>query len=345
MGRHARDGWRRDSWQRAFQGSADWRAGRARWSSSRRTACRRIALPAIGLEFGYDRSRLQRTREVVLVGGFSLWGRGRLRRCGRSARESLAYRKRTQPLESPSAGCIFQNPDPARDRVPDGIPPSAGALVDRAGLKGLRVGGARVSPTHGNFIVNDGQATAERDPPAHRTVSNGCTGRSSASSCGTKSSIWGSDGHIASRRRTRAVGAHQRRGQQERGAAADCGVPADATAVRADERAAHPRRRRAAGSRCSALARGSRAAARRRCGSRASAIASDEPDPALVGKLRGSVLLLGPLLARCGSARLAPPGGDFPARRTIATHLEALRAMGAESVGRAGSRAARARTG
>ena len=76
------------------------------------------------------------------------------------ARESLAYRKRTQPLEAASAGCIFQNPDPARDRVPDGIPWSAGALVDRAGLKGAREGGARVSPTHGNFIVNEGGASA-----------------------------------------------------------------------------------------------------------------------------------------------------------------------------------------
>jgi UDP-N-acetylglucosamine 1-carboxyvinyltransferase len=57
---------------------------------------------------------------------------------------------------------------------------------------------------------------------------------------------------------------------------------------------------------------------------------SDRPDPTLVGRLRGSVLLLGPLVARRGSARLAPPGGDFPARRTIATHLEALTAMGAE---------------
>jgi len=41
------------------------------------------------------------------------------------------------------------------------------------------------------------------------------------------------------------------------------------------------------------------------------------------------VLLLGPLLARCGRARLASPGGDFPARRTIATHLDALQSMGA----------------
>jgi UDP-N-acetylglucosamine 1-carboxyvinyltransferase len=58
----------------------------------------------------------------------------------------------------------------------------------------------------------------------------------------------------------------------------------------------------------------------------------DEPDAALVGRLRGSVLLLGPLLARRGRAHLAPPGGDFPARRTIATHLDALEAMGARKI-------------
>jgi UDP-N-acetylglucosamine 1-carboxyvinyltransferase len=58
-------------------------------------------------------------------------------------------------------------------------------------------------------------------------------------------------------------------------------------------------------------------------------IVSDEPDAALVGRIRGSVLLLGPLLARRGRARLALPGGDFPARRSISTHLDALAAMGA----------------
>jgi UDP-N-acetylglucosamine 1-carboxyvinyltransferase len=58
-------------------------------------------------------------------------------------------------------------------------------------------------------------------------------------------------------------------------------------------------------------------------------VVKDEPDPALVGRLRGSVLLFGPLLARRGQARLAPPGGDFPARRTISTHLDALASMGA----------------
>ena len=61
-------------------------------------------------------------------------------------------------------------------------------------------------------------------------------------------------------------------------------------------------------------------------------ITTERPDPVLVGKLRGSVLLLGPLLARRGAARLAPPGGDFPARRTISTHIQALMALGAVPV-------------
>jgi len=114
---------------------------------------------AAAMEFGYDRSRLQRTREVLLSADFRVTP-GDTPALRATARESLAYRKRTQPLESASAGCIFQNPDLGVDRVPAGIPPSAGALVDRAGLKGSREGGARVSPTHGNFIVNDGTASA-----------------------------------------------------------------------------------------------------------------------------------------------------------------------------------------
>jgi UDP-N-acetylenolpyruvoylglucosamine reductase len=55
----------------------------------------------------------------------------------------------TQPA-APSAGCIFKNPE----KIP------AGRLVDELGLKGTRVGGAAVSAEHGNFIVNDGNATA-----------------------------------------------------------------------------------------------------------------------------------------------------------------------------------------
>jgi UDP-N-acetylmuramate dehydrogenase len=116
-------------------------------------------LPAVAMAFGYDASRLQTSGEIATSAVFTV-SAGEPEALRAVARASLAFRKRTQPLDVPSAGCIFQNPDPARDRLPDGIPPSAGALVDRAGLKGATAGGARVSPVHGNFIVRDGAATA-----------------------------------------------------------------------------------------------------------------------------------------------------------------------------------------
>jgi UDP-N-acetylmuramate dehydrogenase len=127
-----------------------------------RVASRRgvaIDVPRDEMRFGYDRSRLQASGEVLLSVVFRV-SAGDPVVLRAAARESLAFRKRTQPLDSPSAGCIFQNPAPGRDVVPDGIPWSAGALVDRAGLKGLVLGGAQVSPLHGNFIVNNGGATA-----------------------------------------------------------------------------------------------------------------------------------------------------------------------------------------
>jgi UDP-N-acetylmuramate dehydrogenase len=119
----------------------------------------RADVPASAMAFGYDRSRLQGSGEVLLSAVFRVWP-GDPAALRATARESLAFRKRTQPLETPSAGCVFQNPEHGRDAVPDGIPWSAGALVDRAGLKGVKRGGARVSPAHGNFVVNDGAATA-----------------------------------------------------------------------------------------------------------------------------------------------------------------------------------------
>lgn len=115
-------------------------------------------VPVDQMEFGYDRSRLQRTGEVLLSARFAV-SPGDPDRLRETARASLAYRKRTQPLASPSAGCIFQNPA-ADVSLPPGLPASAGALVDRAGLKGAAFGGALVSPTHANFIVNTGTATA-----------------------------------------------------------------------------------------------------------------------------------------------------------------------------------------
>lgn len=119
-----------------------------------------LQAPADRMEFDYDYSRLKRTGEIVLWAAFRVTPGCDPAALRLVARDSLAFRKRTQPLESPSAGCIFMNPDPAKERIPDGIPASAGALVDRAGLKGAVLAGARVSPTHANFVVNDGTATA-----------------------------------------------------------------------------------------------------------------------------------------------------------------------------------------
>ena len=61
-------------------------------------------------------------------------------------------RKATQPYGIPSAGSYFRRPDNA---------PPAALLIDRAGLKGTRVGGAEVSEKHAGFIVNKGDATSD----------------------------------------------------------------------------------------------------------------------------------------------------------------------------------------
>ena len=66
------------------------------------------------------------------------------------SRAILAQKARSQPMGKRSAGCFFKNPTGQ----------SAGRLIDEAGLKGLTVGGARVSEKHANFIVNLGNATA-----------------------------------------------------------------------------------------------------------------------------------------------------------------------------------------
>ena len=65
---------------------------------------------------------------------------------------------------------------------------------------------------------------------------------------------------------------------------------------------------------------------------RAADVRSEEPDPVGVGRLRGSVLLAAPLLARRGRVQMGEPGGDFAGRRSLDVHLAALRALGVREV-------------
>ena len=71
-------------------------------------------------------------------------------------KELLARRKATQPVNAACAGCIWKNPRIASGEYSQ---LGAGALIEKLGLKNERVGGAKVSEIHGNFIVNEGGAT------------------------------------------------------------------------------------------------------------------------------------------------------------------------------------------
>ncbi len=116
-----------------------------------------IAIPRKQLNFSYRTLALHTEdpafnlgRPVIIEGRFDLATADR-RQLKQEADEILAQRRAKQPLSSPSAGCFFKNP-------PSGQ--SAGELIEKAGLKGARVGGARVSPRHANFIVSSKKATA-----------------------------------------------------------------------------------------------------------------------------------------------------------------------------------------
>lgn len=87
---------------------------------------------------------------IILKGSFRL-KEGRREALLERMKSFSEMRKRTQPIDYPSAGSIFKNPEKG----------PAGKWIDEAGLKGFRIGQAMVSDRHANFIVNLGQASAE----------------------------------------------------------------------------------------------------------------------------------------------------------------------------------------
>jgi UDP-N-acetylmuramate dehydrogenase len=113
-------------------------------------------LSSAALQFGYDNSSLQHTPHIVLSVEFVL-SIGDPALLSATSKQSLAHRLQTQPLAFPSSGCMFKN---LSIPTADGIQ-SAGALIDKSGLKGKRVGGAEVSSQHANFIINKGGATTQ----------------------------------------------------------------------------------------------------------------------------------------------------------------------------------------
>lgn len=99
------------------------------------------------LKFGYRKSNL--SKQIILSVRLKLMKKEKME-IQLNLSRYIHYRKATQDLSRPSAGCIFKNP-------PDS---SAGRLIDLCGLKERRIGDAVVSGKHANFIVNDGSAKA-----------------------------------------------------------------------------------------------------------------------------------------------------------------------------------------
>lgn len=93
------------------------------------------------INFAYRFSSFQQKKGAIVSAKFLLTPSEEARKKQLSI---IAYRSRTQPYGDQSAGCIFRNP----------VDKSAGALIQQAGLKGARLGGAEVSTLHANFIVN-----------------------------------------------------------------------------------------------------------------------------------------------------------------------------------------------
>jgi len=100
--------------------------------------------------WGQSENRTSQKQSIILEGRLCLHPSDP-EKLKKEAREIMKRRGKKQPLGVRSAGCFFKNP-------PSG--PSAGQLIERAGLKGSRIGGAEISQKHANFIINTGNASA-----------------------------------------------------------------------------------------------------------------------------------------------------------------------------------------
>jgi len=103
------------------------------------------------LKLGYRSSALQKKASVVLSAQFLLRP-GKVPALEAVRRQVLEKRRDKQPLDLPNCGSVFKRPEEPGTY--------AGALIEQAGLKGLRYGNAEISSKHANFIVNLGGATA-----------------------------------------------------------------------------------------------------------------------------------------------------------------------------------------
>lgn len=112
------------------------------------------------IDFGYRQSHLNH----LIITGVELALRvSEEAACKAEQRRCMEYKTATQPLKEKSAGCVFKNPtlhDDLCDIGAEGQRVSAGLLIDRAGCKGMRVGGASVSHVHANFVVVEPNAAA-----------------------------------------------------------------------------------------------------------------------------------------------------------------------------------------
>lgn len=114
-------------------------------------------IEAAEIPFSYRKAGLP---SGVVVGVWLQLAPGDTHSIERVVKDYLRYRRDTQPLTLPSAGCVFKNP-------PND---SAGRLIEAAGLKGRRIGDAQVSEKHANFMVNLGRASATDVLKLLRTV-------------------------------------------------------------------------------------------------------------------------------------------------------------------------------